>query len=74
MNTADLRPGGTVSGPTMMTAADYALYIAILGEIGIVALAVTTQFIHQFFKKTDGSTGYSCGLSINESGQGSHCG
>ena len=36
-----LRPGGTVSGPTMMTLADLALYVAILGEIGIIALAVT---------------------------------
>ena len=48
---ADLRPGGTVSGPTMMTAADYALYIAILGEIGIVALAVTTNLSTNFLKK-----------------------
>ena len=51
MNTADLRPGGTVSGPTMMTAADYALYIAILGEIGIVALAVTTNLSINFLRK-----------------------
>ena len=48
---ADLRPGGTVSGPTMMTAADYALYIAILGEIGIVALAVTTNLSIHFLRK-----------------------
>ena len=48
---ADLRPGGTVSGPTMMTAADYALYIAILGEIGIVALAVTTSLSINFLRK-----------------------
>lgn len=47
----DLRPGGTVSGPTMMTAADYALYIAILSEIGIVALAVTTNLSINFLKK-----------------------
>ena len=39
----DLRPGNTVSGPTMMTLADFALYVAILGEIGIVGLAVTTN-------------------------------
>ncbi|MGS0705899.1 PaaI family thioesterase [Acinetobacter sp. ANC 3781] len=48
---ADLRPGGTVSGPTMMTAADYALYTAILGEIGIVALAVTTSLSINFLRK-----------------------
>ncbi|NNH25786.1 PaaI family thioesterase [Acinetobacter terrestris] len=51
INAADLRPGGTVSGPTMMTAADYALYIAILGEIGIVALAVTTNLSTNFLRK-----------------------
>src|SRR5690606_40155010 len=32
----ELRPGGTVSGPVLMTMADMALYVAILGEIGIV--------------------------------------
>lgn len=47
----DLRPGGTVSGPTMMTAADYALYIAILGEIGIVGLTVTTNLNVNFLRK-----------------------
>ena len=35
----------------MMTAADYALYIAILGEIGIVALAVTTSLSTNFLRK-----------------------
>lgn len=47
----DLRPGGTVSGPSMMTVADYALYIAILGEIGIVGLAVTTNLSINFLRK-----------------------
>lgn len=47
----DLRPGGTVSGPTMMTVADYALYIAILGEIGIVGLTVTTNININFLRK-----------------------
>ena len=41
----ELRPGGTVSGPVMMGVADVALYAAILGEIGIVPLAVTTNLI-----------------------------
>lgn len=50
----DLRPGGTVSGPTMMTAADYALYVAILGEIGIVALSVTTNLNINFLRKPTG--------------------
>ena len=48
---AELRPGGTVSGPVLMTVADVALYIAILGEIGIVPLAVTTSLNFNFMRK-----------------------
>ncbi|MDY6449654.1 PaaI family thioesterase [Acinetobacter faecalis] len=50
-----LRPGGTVSGPTMMTLADLALYVAILGEIGIIALAVTTNLNINFLRKPVGN-------------------
>ena len=48
---AELRPGGTVSGPVMMTVADVALYVAILGKIGIVPLAVTTSLNINFMRK-----------------------
>lgn len=51
---AELRPGGTVSGPVMMAAADVALYVAILGEIGIVPLAVTTSLNFNFMRKPAG--------------------
>jgi len=47
----ELRPGGTVSGPVMMAVADVALYVAILGEIGLVPLAVTTSFTINFLRK-----------------------
>jgi acyl-coenzyme A thioesterase PaaI-like protein len=47
----ELRPGGTVSGPVMMAAADVALYVAILGEIGIVPLTVTTSLNINFLRK-----------------------
>ena len=47
----ELRPGGTVSGPVLMTTADMALYVAILGEIGIVPLAVTTSLNINFLRK-----------------------
>lgn len=47
----ELRPGGTVSGPVMMEVADVALYVAILGEIGIVPLAVTTSLTINFLRK-----------------------
>ena len=48
---ADLRPGGTVSGPVLMAVADVALYVAILGSIGIVPLTVTTQLSINFMRK-----------------------
>jgi uncharacterized protein (TIGR00369 family) len=51
VSSADLRPGGTVSGPTMMDLADCALYVAILREIGLVALAVTTSLNINFLRK-----------------------
>jgi len=47
----DLRPGGTVSGPVMFAVADLALYVAILGEIGLVPLAVTTNLNINFLNK-----------------------
>ena len=46
-----LRPGGTVSGPVLMEVADVAIYVAILGELGIVALAVTTSLTINFLRK-----------------------
>lgn len=48
---AQLRPGGTVSGPTMMTLADCAAYLLLLGQIGPVALAVTTNLNINFLRK-----------------------
>ena len=47
----ELRPGGTVSGPLLMTVADVALYAAILGEVGLVALAVTSNLSINFLTK-----------------------
>lgn len=46
-----LRPGGTVSGPTMMGLADFAAYVVILAELGPVALAVTTSLNINFLMK-----------------------
>ncbi|PPR75332.1 MAG: hypothetical protein CFH05_00734, partial [Alphaproteobacteria bacterium MarineAlpha3_Bin4] len=39
-----LRPGGTVSGPTMMALANTTMYAVMLSAIGVVKLAVTTSF------------------------------
>jgi len=46
-----LRPGGTVSGPTMMMLADLAMYAALLASIGWVPLAVTTSLNINFLRK-----------------------
>ena len=46
-----LRPGGTVSGPTMFELADLAMYAAVLSRIGPVALAVTTGANIDFMRK-----------------------
>ena len=46
-----LRPGGTVSGPSMFALADVAVYLAILARIGPVALAVTTSANMDFLRK-----------------------
>lgn len=48
---AELRPGGTVAGPVMFLVADCALYVGILGRIGIVPLAVTTNMNINFLRK-----------------------
>ncbi len=46
-----LRPGGTVSGPTLMMLADASAYAVILAHIGPVALAVTSTFTINFLRK-----------------------
>jgi uncharacterized protein (TIGR00369 family) len=47
----NLRPGGTVSGPTLMGLADGAVYVAILANIGWIPLAVTTSLTINFLRK-----------------------
>ena len=46
-----LRPGGTVSGPSMFALADVAAYLVILAHIGPRALAVTTNCSIDFMRK-----------------------
>ena len=46
-----LRPGGTVSGPSMFALADVAVYLAILSRIGPKALSVTTNCSIDFMRK-----------------------
>ncbi|MCB5197961.1 uncharacterized domain 1-containing protein [Loktanella sp. DSM 29012] len=46
-----LRPGGTVSGPSMFALADVGVYLAVLARLGPVALAVTTNCSIDFMRK-----------------------
>lgn len=46
-----LRPGGTVSGPTLMTLADTAFYYLVLAMIGPVELTVTTHLSIDFLRR-----------------------
>jgi uncharacterized protein (TIGR00369 family) len=46
-----LRPGGTVSGPTMFGLADVAFYFALMSRIGLKALTVTTNVSIDFLRK-----------------------
>ena len=46
-----IRPGGTISGPTMMELADFAMYVAIFSAIGAVPLAVTINLNINFLRK-----------------------
>ena len=46
-----LRPGGTISGPTLMGLADCAMYVVLLSAIGPVGLAVTTNLSINFLRK-----------------------
>lgn len=48
-----LRPGGTVSGPSMFALADVAVYGAVLGMVGEKALAVTTNCSIDFMRKPE---------------------
>ena len=49
--TGMLRPGGTVSGPTMMMLADALMYAVVLSAVGKVPLAVTTNFSINFLNR-----------------------
>jgi uncharacterized protein (TIGR00369 family) len=46
-----LRPGGTVSGPSMFALADVAVYAMVLSRLGRKALAVTTNSSMDFLRK-----------------------
>lgn len=49
-NERTLRPGGVISGPTLMSVADTAVYALILGHIGEQPMAVTTSLTMHFLR------------------------
>ena len=51
INERHLRPGGTVSGPSMFSLADICVYVMVLGMVGPKALAVTTNCAIDFMRK-----------------------
>lgn len=48
-----LRPGGTISGPTMFMLVDITAYIATMAPIGLEALSVTTSCSIDFMRKPE---------------------
>jgi uncharacterized protein (TIGR00369 family) len=50
-NEQRLRPGGTISGPSLMTLADTGVWVALLAQIGRVALSVTSHLDIDFLRK-----------------------
>ena len=65
---AHIRPGGTISGPTLMALADFAMYVAVLGAIGPVSLAVTINLNINFLRKPVASdlTAEACLLKLGK--------
>ena len=55
-----LRPGGTVSGPSMMTLVDCAAYVSVLSMVGRKALAVTTNLNINFLRKPPAASDLLC--------------
>ncbi len=69
VNETHLRPGGTVSGPTMFMMADVAVYLAILARIGPVALAVTTNCSIDFMRKPAAGADLTCEARVLKLGR-----
>ncbi len=64
-----LRPGGTVSGPTLFELADVAFYLAILSRVGPEALAVTTSGSIDFMRKPAAGQPITAEARINKLGR-----
>lgn len=64
-----LRPGGTVSGPSMFALADVSIYLAVLAMVGPKALAVTTNISMDFMRKPAAATDLLCDCRLLKLGK-----
>jgi acyl-coenzyme A thioesterase PaaI-like protein len=64
-----LRPGGTVSGPTMFMLADVGVYLAVLSLVGPRALAVTTGCSLDFLRKPSSDNALCADIEILKCGR-----
>lgn len=64
-----LRPGGTVSGPSMFALADVSVYLAVLAMVGPKALAVTTNVSMDFLRKPAAATDLLCDCRLLKLGK-----
>jgi acyl-coenzyme A thioesterase PaaI-like protein len=64
-----LRPGGTISGPSMFTLADVGMYLAVLSRIGPEALTVTTNCSIDFMRKPAAGVDMICETRIHKMGR-----
>lgn len=69
VNDDHLRPGGTVSGPSMFALADVGMYLAVLSRIGPEALTVTTSCSIDFMRKPAAGKGLSCDVRLLKLGR-----
>ncbi len=69
VNDGHLRPGGTVSGPTMFALADVGMYLATLSRIGPQALAVTTNCSIDFMRKPAAGVDLYCDVRLLKLGR-----
>ena len=69
VNDSHLRPGGTVSGPTMFALADVGMYLAVLSRIGPQALTVTTNCSIDFMRKPAAGAGLMCHVRLLKVGR-----
>ena len=64
-----LRPGGTVSGPSMFALADVGMYLAVLSRIGPVEFAVTTNCSIDFMRKPAAGVDLICEVALHKLGR-----